>query len=129
MTTPDPETTVLVEWLHATSRGTDALATKLHIGVRSPEAERDYADYLSELANVLRVHAYMYDEQQHPSAQVLDISDRIPASPEVRPELAMFGDLLAALGELVHRFTQRFVDISEHRRPPPPPDDPPPAAA
>ncbi|WP_410623208.1 hypothetical protein [Amycolatopsis sp. cmx-8-4] len=128
MTTPSPETIVLVEWLQATSRGTDALATKLHIGVRSPQDERDYADYLSELANILRVHASMYDEQQHSSAQVLDISSRIPTSPTVRPELAMFGDLLAALGELVHRFTQRFVNASEHA-PHSPPDDPPPAAA
>ncbi|MEA5366451.1 hypothetical protein VA596_43455 [Amycolatopsis sp., V23-08] len=121
-----PETSVLVEFLQTASRGTDALATKLHIGVRSPKDERDYADFLTELANVLRVHAYMYEEQQNPSARVLDISDRYPKPP---PELVLLGNLLGALGELVHRFTDDFVELSRQPRRPPPPDDPPPITA
>lgn len=125
MTTPENETAVLVEFLQAASRGTDALATKLHIGLRSSDDEREYADYLTELANVLRVHAYMYDEQQNPSARVLDISDRYPKPP---PELVILGDLLGVLGGLVHRFTDQFVELSRQPRQPPP-ENPPPAVA
>ncbi len=126
MTRPEPETAVLVEYLQAASRGTNALATKLQGGVRSLEDERQYADYLVELANMLRVHASMHEEQQHPSAQIHYISDchRTPT-----PELAMFGDLLGGLGELVHHFSRRFIEVSAQARHRRPPDDPPPEAA
>lgn len=126
MTSPGPETAVLVEYLHTASRGTTALATKLHHGARSPEDERQYADYLVELANMLRVHASMYEERQHSSAEMHYISDHHRTPP---PELAMFGDLLGGLGALVHHFSQRFVEVSAQSRHRRPLDDPSPDAA
>jgi hypothetical protein len=89
-----------------------------------------YADYLRELASILEVHALMYDEQQNPTAPVLELASRRSAEqPAASADLALFGDLLGELGVLVHRFSERFVALHGQPPEPEPPHTPPPMSA
>ena len=123
------ETHVVVDALEAASRGTSALAADIRSGRRSVEGERKYADYLRELAGILEVSAWMHDEQQNSSAQVLDLSERRPIQATASPDVALFGDLLGELRTLVHRFSERFVALHEQPPDPEPPNSPPPMSA
>jgi len=122
-----PETHVVADALEAASRGTSALAADIRANRRSVEGEKQYADFLRELAGILEVSAWMHNEKQNPSAQVLDLSERWPAS--ASPDLTLFGDLLGELGALVHHFSERFVEAHSHPPEPEPPNSPPPITA
>ncbi|WP_326946662.1 hypothetical protein OG439_46280 [Amycolatopsis sp. NBC_01307] len=125
-----PETHIVVDALEAASRGTSALAGDIRANRRSVEGEKRYADFLRELAGILEVSAWMYDEQQNPSARVLDLSEHRPTAPATSsPDFALFGDLLGELGTLVHRFSERFVEAHSRPPEPEPPHDPPPITA
>ncbi|MEV6446351.1 hypothetical protein [Amycolatopsis sp. NPDC051716] len=116
----------IVKHLRAVSRGTELLASDIERGRRSVKTELQYVGALAELSNVLRVHAYMYDEQENPSAPVVDISPRLAdATLAGSDELALFTGLLYEVRTLAHRFSQRFADYQRQPRPEPPHDPPP----
>ena len=122
-------TSDIVKHLRAISRGTDMLASDIERGKRSVKTELQYVSALAELSNVLRVHAYLYDEQQHPSAPVVDISPRLAdATLAGSDELALFTGLLYEVRTLAHRFSQQFADY-QRQSCPEPPHDPPPISA